>query len=209
MLQAHVLERMGKLPRARSDRVILILRARSASAPFLGRRSSVEQPLHAPARRRVKDSDRVRAPPAVDQQGAKAVSYLPEIRRSCTSPIAPATVFADKLALIVPQDETPRPADQLAPHAMRLRRVTPERGRQQDQFRVERARDRHILAISIQLNRVDAGCEARIIVAAPAGDLGALDCRDCAGIGGVNRVAAALEGAREGYVHPYLEICPC
>src|ERR1700730_17858034 len=124
MLQTHVLERPGNMRRARSDRVILILRARSASAPFLGRRSSIEQPLHAPARRRVEDSDGVRVPPAVDQQGAKAVSYLPDIRRSCTSPIAQTTVFADKLALIVPQDETPRPADQLAPHAMRLRRAT-------------------------------------------------------------------------------------
>src|ERR1700730_13094179 len=127
MLQTHVLERMGKIARARSDRVILIFRARSASAPFLGRRSSVEQPLHAPARRRVEESDQVRGPPAVDQQGAKAVSYLPEIRRSCTSPIAQATVFADKLALIVPQDDNRRSADQLAPQARRLRRLTSER----------------------------------------------------------------------------------
>src|SRR5437879_3331185 len=52
-LQAHILEGMGELPRARSDRVILILCAGSAAAPFLGRGSSIEQPLDAPARRRV------------------------------------------------------------------------------------------------------------------------------------------------------------
>ena len=94
--------RMGKLPRARSDRVILILRARSAPAPFLGRRSSVEQPLDAPARRRVEDADRLSVPPAVDQQGANAVSYLPEIRRRCASPVAEGAVFADKLAACRP-----------------------------------------------------------------------------------------------------------
>src|SRR5436305_14372664 len=88
MLQAHVLDRMGELPGARSDRVILVLGARSAAAPVLGRRSSIEQPLHAPARWRIKDADRVGVPPAVDQQGAKAVSYLAEISRSCASPIA-------------------------------------------------------------------------------------------------------------------------
>src|SRR5438477_3448344 len=169
MLQAHVLDRMGELPGARSDRVILILGARSAAAPFLDRRSSIEQPLHAPARWRVEDADRVRVPPAVDQQGAKAVSYLPEIGCGGASPIAQATVFADKLALGVPQNETPCSAEQLTPHPMRLRRATPERGRQQDEARVERARDRDILAISIQLHRVDGGCESIIIVAALAG----------------------------------------
>src|SRR5947209_8466284 len=126
MLQTHVLERKGELPRARSDRVILILRTRSAAAPFLHRRSSIEQPLDAPARRRIKDADRVRVPPAVDQQGAKAVSDLSEIRRSLVSPIAQAAIVADKLALVVPQDETPRSAEQLAPHAMRLLRAVSE-----------------------------------------------------------------------------------
>ena len=52
MLQAQVLERLGVLPRARPDRVILILGARAAAAPFLGRCSAIEQPLDAPARRR-------------------------------------------------------------------------------------------------------------------------------------------------------------
>src|ERR1700757_35453 len=103
---------MGELPRARSDRVILIFRAGSAAAPFLGRCSSIEQPLHAPARRRVEDADRVRVPPAVDQQGAETLSYLHEIRRSCASPFAQAAVLANKFALVVPQDETPRSAEQ-------------------------------------------------------------------------------------------------
>src|SRR4051794_36370025 len=117
---------MGKLPRARSDRIILILRARSAPTPFLGRRSSVEQPLDAPARRRVEDADRLGVPPAVDQQRANAISYLPEIGRSCASPIAGGPILADKLAVVVPQDETPSAAEQLAPHAMRLSRATSE-----------------------------------------------------------------------------------
>src|SRR5438270_1699947 len=80
MLQAHVLERMGELPRTRSDGVILVLGARSAATPFLRRRSSIEQPFHAPARWRIKDADRVGVPSAVDQQGAETISYLPEIR---------------------------------------------------------------------------------------------------------------------------------
>src|SRR5271168_5212479 len=117
---------MCELPRARSDRVILILCARSAAAPFLGRSSSIEQPLHPPARRRIEDADRVRVPPAVNQQGAKAVSYFPEIWLRCAPPVAQTAVLADKLALVVPQDETPRSAQQLAPDAMRLRRATSE-----------------------------------------------------------------------------------
>src|ERR1700758_302376 len=126
MLQAQVLERLGVLPRARSDRIILVLGARAAVAPFLGRRSSIEQPLDAPARRRVEDADRVGVPPAVDNQGAEAVSYFAEIRRRCASPVAQASAFADKFAPVVPQDQTPRSAEQLTPHPMRLSRATPE-----------------------------------------------------------------------------------
>src|SRR5271154_197415 len=126
MLQAHVLERMGKLPRARSGRITLILRAGPAAAPFLGGRSSVEQPLHAHTGRRIEHADRVRVPPAADPQRAEPASYFAEIWRRCASPIAQTAVAADKLALVVPQDETPRSAQQLAPHPMRLRRATPE-----------------------------------------------------------------------------------
>src|SRR5438067_13579446 len=113
---------MGKLPRARSDRVILIFCARPAAAPFLGRRSSIEQPLDAPACWRVEDADRVRVRLAVDQQGAEPVSYFAEIGRSCPSPVAQSAIVADKLVLVVPQDETPRSAEQLAPYPMRFPR---------------------------------------------------------------------------------------
>src|SRR5580704_6000236 len=140
---------MGELPRARSDRIILIFGAGSAAAPFLGRCSPIEQPLDAPARRGVKDADRVRVPPAVDQQGAEAVSYLAEIGSSFASSVAQPAVVVDKHALVVPQDETPRSAEQLAPHSMRLPLAILERGRQQNQFRVEGAHDRDILAISV------------------------------------------------------------
>src|SRR5438132_11690789 len=101
MLQAHVLERMGELPRARSDRIILIFRARSAAAPFLDRRSSIEQPLDAPTRGRVEDADRVRVSSGVDQERAEAASHLAEIGGSFASPFAEPAVRAGKLALDV------------------------------------------------------------------------------------------------------------
>jgi len=83
------------------------------------------------------------------------------------------------------------------------------RRQQHDQPRIERSHNLDAIAKIVKLHCIDAGRQARVIIAAPAGDLGTFDRRHRMGIGLVDRLGPGRDGAREGDIHPLLEIGPC
>ena len=74
--------------------------------------------------------------------------------------------------------------------------------------RIQRSNDLQVVAAVVDLHRIDGVRQARVVVAAPAGNLAALDCREGARVGGVHRVGAAAECVGERLVHPGLEVRP-
>src|SRR5215471_10112318 len=139
----------SKLSCARFDCVIVILRARRSAAPFLYGRPPIEQPLHAPTRRRIENANRVGAPIAIYQQGPQTLADLTEIGRGCASPLTQTAVPADEFAVRVPQNEAAGSAQQFSPHSVRLDWPASKRGRQQYELGLEGERDGDILAIRI------------------------------------------------------------
>ena len=186
----------------------MIFGAGVALRPILARSFSIEQPLHPHARRRVEHTNRIEVAAAVDQQRPEPATQFGKIRRGFPTPFARAAVRVDEFVFLVPQDEPANPAQGFAPEAVLLVRAASDRGQQQDQPGVERPNDLDIVSSIIDLHRIDARCQAGIIVAAPARDLGAFDCGDRLGVSGVDGRGADFNGSREGHVHPLFEIRP-